>query len=129
VLDRGGSPTPHPSSFTAQKETRYPLYRRLGGSPDHPACSELLHRLSYPILATTNASAENILPRWCEQHFLPKHLSLSTRLHDIASQKTAFYSWPWEPKTSFHQMLFPENLLLKLCTILLSWGIPIVYVT
>ena len=45
------------------KETRYPLYRRLSGrqgrvrevsphtgiqSPDRPACSEPLHRMSYP---------------------------------------------------------------------------------
>jgi hypothetical protein len=31
VLDEGGCSTPRPSRFTPGKETRYPLYRRLGG--------------------------------------------------------------------------------------------------
>ena len=56
---------PRPGRFTPGKETRYTLYRRLGGpqgrsvwvqenlaptgirSPDRPACRESLHRLSY----------------------------------------------------------------------------------
>jgi hypothetical protein len=56
---------PRPGRFTPWKETRYPLYRRLGGpqgrsgrlwkispptgirSPDRPACSESLYRLRY----------------------------------------------------------------------------------
>jgi hypothetical protein len=54
-----------PARFIPEKETRYPLYRRLGGleglsgrvekfaptgigSPDRPARSESLKRLSYP---------------------------------------------------------------------------------
>ena len=62
----GGWSTPRPGRFTPWKETRYPLYRRLGGprrrsgrvrkispptgirSPDRPARSKLLYRLSYP---------------------------------------------------------------------------------
>ena len=62
----GGWLTPRSGSFTSGKATRYPLYRRLGGpqsgservlkilpptrirSPDRPACSESLYRLSYP---------------------------------------------------------------------------------
>jgi hypothetical protein len=57
---------PRPGRFTPGKETRYPLYRRLGGpqgpvwttaenlaptrirSPDRPASSESLYRLIYP---------------------------------------------------------------------------------
>jgi hypothetical protein len=31
ALDRGGWSTPRPGRFTPGKETRYPLYRRLGG--------------------------------------------------------------------------------------------------
>jgi hypothetical protein len=32
AVDAGGWSTPRPGSFTRAKETRYPLYRRLGGS-------------------------------------------------------------------------------------------------
>jgi hypothetical protein len=60
-LDEGGWSTPRPGRFTPGKETRYPLYRRLGGppgpvwtgaenlatteirSPDRPARSESLY--------------------------------------------------------------------------------------
>ena len=31
ALDGGGSTTPRPGSFTPGKQTRYPLYRMLGG--------------------------------------------------------------------------------------------------
>ena len=31
ALDRGGWSTPRPGHFTPRKQTRYPLYRRLGG--------------------------------------------------------------------------------------------------
>ena len=31
ALDGGGWSTPRPGRFTPEKETRYPLYRRLGG--------------------------------------------------------------------------------------------------
>jgi hypothetical protein len=31
ALDGGGRSMPHPGCFTPRKETRYPLYRRLGG--------------------------------------------------------------------------------------------------
>jgi hypothetical protein len=61
---------PSPGRFTLGKETRYPLYRRLSGpwagldgygksrltgirSPDRPARSESLYRLSYPGPAVT----------------------------------------------------------------------------
>ena len=62
----GGWSTPRPVRFTSRKEILYPLYRRLGGpqgrsgrlwkisppteirSPDRPARSESLYRLSYP---------------------------------------------------------------------------------
>ena len=68
ALDRSGWSTPRPGRFNRGK-TRYPLYRRLGGpqgrsgrvqkisppppltgilSPDRPARSESLYRLSYP---------------------------------------------------------------------------------
>ena len=60
----GGSSTPRPGRFTPVKETRYPLYQRLGGSqglfgkvrkialtgirsPDRPARSQSLYRPSY----------------------------------------------------------------------------------
>jgi hypothetical protein len=61
----GGWSTPRPGRFNPGKEIRYPLYRRLGGpqgrsgrvrktlpatgiqSPDRPARSQLLYRLSY----------------------------------------------------------------------------------
>jgi hypothetical protein len=54
---------PRPDRFTSGKETRYPLYRRLGGPqgswgkyrppsgirpPDSPARTEWLYRLNYP---------------------------------------------------------------------------------
>jgi hypothetical protein len=66
ALDEGGWSTSLPGRFTPGKETRYPLYRRLGGpqgrserlpkispptgirSPDRPARSESLYRLRYP---------------------------------------------------------------------------------
>jgi hypothetical protein len=32
VLDRGGWSMPHPGHTAPRKKTRYPLYRRLGGS-------------------------------------------------------------------------------------------------
>jgi len=62
----GGWSTPRPGHFTSVKETRYPLYRRLGRpqgrsgpvrkispptgirSPNRQARSESLYRLSYP---------------------------------------------------------------------------------
>jgi len=56
----GGWSTPRSGRFTPGKDTRYPLYRRLGGlrgrtrrvrkisHPDRPALSESLYRLSYP---------------------------------------------------------------------------------
>ena len=65
ALDGGGWLIPRPGRFTPGKETRYPLYRRLGGpqfrsgrvrkispptgilSPDRPARSESLYRLRY----------------------------------------------------------------------------------
>jgi len=64
ALDGGERLTPHPGRFTPGKETRYPLYRRLGGpqgrsgrvgnspitgirSPDRPASCESLYRLSH----------------------------------------------------------------------------------
>jgi hypothetical protein len=65
ALDGGGWSTPRPGHFTPGKQTRYPFYRRLGGpqgwsgrlrkistppgiqSPDRPARSESLYRLSY----------------------------------------------------------------------------------
>ena len=66
ALDKGGWLTPSPGRFTPGKETRYPLYRRLGGlqgrsgrvrkfwsplgipSPDRPSHSDSLYQLSYP---------------------------------------------------------------------------------
>ena len=62
VLDGGGWSTPRPGRFTPEKETRYPLYRWLGGPgmsaenlvptgiwfPDRPRRSESLYRLRYP---------------------------------------------------------------------------------
>ena len=68
ALDGGGWSTPRPGRFIPRKETRYPLYGRLGGpqgpvwtgavslapsstgirSPDRPVRSESLYRLSYP---------------------------------------------------------------------------------
>jgi hypothetical protein len=62
----GGQSTPRTGRFTPEKETRYPLYRRLGGpqgrsgrenlaplptgirSTDRPARSKSLYRLGYP---------------------------------------------------------------------------------
>ena len=59
--------TPHPYRFTPERDTRYPLYSMLGGpqgrsgrvrktwpppvfwSPDRPALSESLYRLSYSV--------------------------------------------------------------------------------
>jgi hypothetical protein len=64
ALDRGVWLTPRSGRFTPGKETRYPLYRSVGGpqdrsgrvreispstgnrSPDRPTRSESLHRLS-----------------------------------------------------------------------------------
>ena len=66
ALRWGGWSAPHPGRLTPPRKTRYPLYRRLGGpqgpvwtgaenlaptgirSPDRPARSESLYRLSYP---------------------------------------------------------------------------------
>jgi len=66
ALDGGGWSTPHPGRLPPEK-TRYPFYRRLGWprgrykrvgkilpptgirSPDSPARSESLYRLSYPV--------------------------------------------------------------------------------
>jgi hypothetical protein len=66
ALDGGVWSTPRPGRLSPGKDTRYQLYRRLGGpqgqservrkisppagirSPDRPACSESLYRLSYP---------------------------------------------------------------------------------
>ena len=66
VLDGGGWSMQRPGHFTPEKETHYPLYRRLDGpqgqsgwvqkispparirSPDHPAHSESLYLLCYP---------------------------------------------------------------------------------
>ena len=63
ALEGGGWSAPRDGRFTHGKETRYPLYRRLGGtlwidpenlastevrSPHRPARSELLYRLRYP---------------------------------------------------------------------------------
>jgi hypothetical protein len=65
ALGVGGWPTPRPGRLTPEKETRYSLYRRLGGpqtrsgrmrkisppagirSPDRPALSEPLYWLRY----------------------------------------------------------------------------------
>jgi hypothetical protein len=65
ALDGAGWSKPRPSRFTPRKESRYPLYRSLGGpqgrsgrvrkisppsgirSPDIPAHSKSLYRLSY----------------------------------------------------------------------------------
>jgi hypothetical protein len=65
ALDEGGWSTPRPGRFTPGKESRYPLYRRLGGDPglvwtcaenlaptrirsqDRPARSVSPYRLSY----------------------------------------------------------------------------------
>ena len=65
ALDGRGCLTPNPSCFTAWKETRYPLYRKLDGasrtvwtgaeniaptgirSPNHPARSQSLSRPTY----------------------------------------------------------------------------------
>ena len=73
----GGWPTPRPGRFTSGKETRYPLYRRLCGSqarsgrvrkisppigirsPDHPAGTESLYRLSYPGPVIIEVTGEN----------------------------------------------------------------------
>jgi len=70
ALDGAGWSTPRPGRFTPGKEAHYPSYRRLGGSqgrygrvrkispptlirsPELPARSESLYRLSYPILRT-----------------------------------------------------------------------------
>ena len=63
--DGCGWSTPRPGRFTSGKETRYPLYRRLGGPqgqsgwveklghhrgsiPDRPARSKSLYQLSHP---------------------------------------------------------------------------------
>jgi len=66
ALDGSGWSTPRPGRSTSGKETRYPLYRRLGGtqgrsrrvgkilptteirSPNRPARSKSLYPLSYP---------------------------------------------------------------------------------
>jgi hypothetical protein len=66
ALDGGGWSTPYPGRFTPGEEARYPLHRSLGGpqgrvwtgavnlarnrirSPDRPAFSKSLYRLSYP---------------------------------------------------------------------------------
>ena len=66
LLGGGGLSNPRPGRFTSRGKTRYPLYRRLGGpqgrsarvrrisspteirSPNLPARSESLYRLSYP---------------------------------------------------------------------------------
>jgi hypothetical protein len=66
ALDEGCWSTPRPGRSLPPGKTRYPLYRKLGGpqgrsgqvrkalpptgirSPDRPARSESLHRLSYP---------------------------------------------------------------------------------
>ena len=66
ALYGSGWSTPRPGRFTPGKETRYPLYRRMGGpqgrsarlrkistptglrSPDRSVLSESLYRLSYP---------------------------------------------------------------------------------
>jgi hypothetical protein len=59
VLFGGGWSTPRPGRFAPGKETRYPLWRRLGAgvenlapnrirSPYRPARSESLYRLRYP---------------------------------------------------------------------------------
>jgi hypothetical protein len=67
ALNGGGWSTSGPVRLTTEKDTRYPLYPRLGGpeswsgwmrkisfppgfdSPDRPACSESLYGLRYPI--------------------------------------------------------------------------------
>jgi len=66
ALDRGGWSTPRSYCFAPWKESRYPFYTKLGGpqgrsgrvrkgssynyirSPDRPASTESLYRLSYP---------------------------------------------------------------------------------
>ena len=79
ALDGEGWSTPRPGRFTPGKESRYPLYRRLGGpqdqsgrfrkispstgirSPDRPTRSESLYRLSYPGPYASNAYELNSL--------------------------------------------------------------------
>ena len=79
--------TSRPGRFTPGKETRYPFYRRLGGSrvgldgcvkispptgirsPDRPARSESLYRLSYGGPQLSNEPQYNFsgfLERWIE---------------------------------------------------------------
>jgi hypothetical protein len=77
TLNRGGWLTPRPGHFTPGKETWYSLYRRLGGppepvwtgaenlaptgilSPDCPARSGSLYRMSYPMAYVSKEMTPN----------------------------------------------------------------------
>jgi hypothetical protein len=77
VLEEGGWSTPRPGRFTSGKETRNPLYRRLGGPlgpawtgvinlaptgirfPDCPTHNESPYQLRYPGSQNKNAYGNN----------------------------------------------------------------------
>jgi hypothetical protein len=83
----GRWPTPRPGHFTPGRETRYPLYRRLGvlqgrsgqvrktspptgiRSPDRPARNESLNRLSYPEPSTPVAHISSSQQPLCRYPF------------------------------------------------------------
>jgi len=88
ALDGGEWSTPRPGRFTPGKETRYLLHRRLCGlqgqsgrvrkisppptgvrSPDRPARSESLNRLSYPGPLYMNVRLLKLVG--CNQEFAP----------------------------------------------------------
>jgi hypothetical protein len=92
VLDGGGWLTPRPSRFTPRKQTRYPLYKRLGGtqdrsgrmrkisppagirSQDGPARSKTLYGLSYTILVHRPENQE-FTEDLCVMLHEPKHFN------------------------------------------------------
>ena len=103
----GGWSMPRPGCFTPGKETRYPLYRRLGGpqgrsgpvrkiSPhrDCPARRQSLYRLRYPAMAgstkfksqPTPTSFTALFPRkmlrypGCLQHSFQDHVHFRWRV-------------------------------------------------
>jgi hypothetical protein len=87
-LDGGGYLTLRPGRFTPGQETRYPLYRRVGGpqsrsgrvrktsphtgirSPDRPARMESLYRLNYPGPRLYHDQGPWIESQW-RRHFPP----------------------------------------------------------
>jgi hypothetical protein len=125
-----------PSALRPGKETRYPLYRRLGGpqrrservredspsigirNPDHPARSESLYRLSYPDPLETPHVYTNVVSPQVRHppcllaktviFYVTPRVKHNSALLIMSISQTILRTWQWP----YHRSLFKQDTFL-----------------